>query len=617
MSSILRIAVWCSLGLLAAGTSVAQRVPDEYRGPITAREQLDLLSGDLETSFHQALDSFDREIVARPFDVALQVQRCRFIEEFSYQYEYEVWIDAIFELSEACDAELAARWDNHPEVILRRFEYLYGESLLEAAAPYDYPPNRPGWTDGQLSRLYEMLALAADATGNPDAGSFARLAVEIDARASVRLIAAESLVADDMPEEALAILSSPLVPTVPADNPFDATREMALLASIGERDRLLDLYSQLKEGAEYYDAIQTARALRDVGELELARVEFASAAEAASYDTYALFERFNFELGHGTGADAMSAYEGWRATGWAADPLGANRLALFVKDPSLPLMPRDLLGLAGFVLASLIVALAALIALAPVHYRGAVIRARRQIALDAGGWRLRHAWYALFSMGMSSVLSLYFIGPVVIGPSVETDWFSAAESEQFARYFLLDGLLFLVLLLPLCRASVGLGRFRGTVAWSIPKCLLLALGIALAFRLPLVLVQLAAPDSIAELVSSSVVWEFITAVGDRYGVFVALWLLAAVAPVAEEIAFRGVLLRSFSKNVSFGLANTLQAGLFALMHFDLPATPMLFALGLVAGVLAKRSGGLLAPIVFHAAFNLIVGAFVFIPGLSG
>ena len=82
------------------------------------------------------------------------------------------------------------------------------------------------------------------------------------------------------------------------------------------------------------------------------------------------------------------------------------------------------------------------------------------------------------------------------------------------------------------------------------------------------------------------------------------------APVGEEFLFRGLLLRACLRHVSFPVANGLQALLFAAMHFDLGAMPFLFAFGLAAGWLARRSGGLLAPMVMHAALNLVAGLLI-------
>jgi membrane protease YdiL (CAAX protease family) len=43
------------------------------------------------------------------------------------------------------------------------------------------------------------------------------------------------------------------------------------------------------------------------------------------------------------------------------------------------------------------------------------------------------------------------------------------------------------------------------------------------------------------------------------------------------------------------------------MHMEAAAAPFLFLLGIAAGVMARRSGGLLAAMILHAAFNIIGG----------
>ncbi len=86
----------------------------------------------------------------------------------------------------------------------------------------------------------------------------------------------------------------------------------------------------------------------------------------------------------------------------------------------------------------------------------------------------------------------------------------------------------------------------------------------------------------------------------------ALWIGAAlIAPVAEEMFFRGILqnflLGATKKN---GLAIALSATAFAAVHFSQPhAVPALFFLGVLLGAAYARTGRLVVPIAVHAAFN--------------
>jgi hypothetical protein len=146
--------------------------------------------------------------------------------------------------------------------------------------------------------------------------------------------------------------------------------------------------------------------------------------------------------------------------------------------------------------------------------------------------------------------------------------------------------------------------------WSIARCVLVGAGVALIFRLPMFAMMLAGTDMSTALRIDDALWQIIVEVDEIYGAAAALFVLAVAAPVGEELVFRGLLLRAALRDVSFPLANVVQAALFAAVHFDLEAAPFLFLFGLTAGWLARRSGGLLAPIVMHAVLNFVAAVLV-------
>jgi membrane protease YdiL (CAAX protease family) len=100
-----------------------------------------------------------------------------------------------------------------------------------------------------------------------------------------------------------------------------------------------------------------------------------------------------------------------------------------------------------------------------------------------------------------------------------------------------------------------------------------------------------------------------TEVRSQFGIAAALWVLCVVAPVLEEFIFRGVLLKTFTAHLGFGWANAVQAALFAAMHLNPGAAVFLFIVGAVCGLFAQRSGGLAAPMITHAVFNLIAAMY--------
>jgi membrane protease YdiL (CAAX protease family) len=89
-----------------------------------------------------------------------------------------------------------------------------------------------------------------------------------------------------------------------------------------------------------------------------------------------------------------------------------------------------------------------------------------------------------------------------------------------------------------------------------------------------------------------------------------LMILAAVvlAPLAEEVIFRGVLLPGLARQMHPGTALWISAALFALFHVPSHGLGAVFPglLGVVFGWARLRTGSLLAPIMLHAANNLLV-----------
>lgn len=85
---------------------------------------------------------------------------------------------------------------------------------------------------------------------------------------------------------------------------------------------------------------------------------------------------------------------------------------------------------------------------------------------------------------------------------------------------------------------------------------------------------------------------------------------AVVAPVVEEVLFRGLLLRALLRRMPATPAVGLSAMVFASAHLLDPGAllvlPGLLLVGLVNGVLAVRRGDLSRPILLHVGFNLLV-----------
>lgn len=79
-----------------------------------------------------------------------------------------------------------------------------------------------------------------------------------------------------------------------------------------------------------------------------------------------------------------------------------------------------------------------------------------------------------------------------------------------------------------------------------------------------------------------------------------------LAPVLEEMLFRGVLLRAFLARYPKWVAISYSALLFGVAHLNLYQFLLAFSLGLLFGWLFERSRSLLPSIAMHATFNTAV-----------
>ncbi len=82
-----------------------------------------------------------------------------------------------------------------------------------------------------------------------------------------------------------------------------------------------------------------------------------------------------------------------------------------------------------------------------------------------------------------------------------------------------------------------------------------------------------------------------------------------LAPVFEELLFRGLLLKALTQRFNFYLAATATAVVFALIHWSWPAFISLFLVGWVYAWLSHRSGSVLPAMLAHCTHNLITYLF--------
>ncbi len=85
---------------------------------------------------------------------------------------------------------------------------------------------------------------------------------------------------------------------------------------------------------------------------------------------------------------------------------------------------------------------------------------------------------------------------------------------------------------------------------------------------------------------------------------ILLTLFAVVlAPISEELIFRGCLFRFLKSKTNISFAFLISGALFALMHANLATFVPLMVIGILLAYVYEEEGNILVPICFHACFN--------------
>lgn len=104
--------------------------------------------------------------------------------------------------------------------------------------------------------------------------------------------------------------------------------------------------------------------------------------------------------------------------------------------------------------------------------------------------------------------------------------------------------------------------------------------------------------------------------GDPVAIGLLVVLAVVLAPISEELIFRGCLYRFLKSQTTRLPAQLISGTLFALMHANLFSFVPLMIVGVLLARVYERSGHLLVPIWFHAFFNGFSLLMLYVTSLS-
>lgn len=93
-----------------------------------------------------------------------------------------------------------------------------------------------------------------------------------------------------------------------------------------------------------------------------------------------------------------------------------------------------------------------------------------------------------------------------------------------------------------------------------------------------------------------------------------IWRYAVIAPLIEELLFRGIVYRFCAKKMPWQIAAVISALLFALYHGNIVQGCYAFVMGLMLAYAYHCFGSFAAAVLFHSAANLAVFLISYVPG---
>jgi uncharacterized protein len=94
---------------------------------------------------------------------------------------------------------------------------------------------------------------------------------------------------------------------------------------------------------------------------------------------------------------------------------------------------------------------------------------------------------------------------------------------------------------------------------------------------------------------------------DRLGMgssIISFLFIGILAPISEELIFRGIILQKCKRIMPFMFANLVQALIFGIYHMNVIQGIYSFAFGLLLGALLTKYKTILLPILLHSSLNI-------------
>ena len=574
---------------------------------------LQKIANSSDNIYRECISEYDAYLEKFPDDVAVMVEKCKFIQYA--QYDEEADYNPNQAEFDSCSASLIKRYPLDTEVLLFEISYLWGEDLEQVfeKAEASVKENPGDWNNEELAALYKAISenYYYDDENN-QALDYIEKAIANDTVYSYFIDYARILLELNRKKEALDVLLSVQDTT---EDTWRMSMKADMLLKLEAYQGALDVYHLIeKTDSTYNNNHELASALEGAGQYEPAR-EYLVADTAESWDKEgAVRDLLRYDLKHQDGSVCYESYNNLRDFGYLTDPIGLYRIKLFFLHPFQPWKFRDIIGILSLLVLLGLLAVIPYIWILPIHYLGKASGSALRKKPYEPAWGLKMFWFVSAGYLIASLFASV-AEPETLYTLVNSSYFDRA-TEMTSTVMGHESLIFIIILAVFGFAAMYKVKPRVLLgdSWSVRRSLFMGLALLFAFkiasgiyiRLGMEKFDISIDDlaSIPNIVLASK--QEIEAIITTFGKLPALLLIGLLVPVYEEIIFRGVVLDACTRNMNFNVANILQASVFSLVHGSVFLFPAFFLFGILTGSMRKRSGGLLPGIIFHAFNNISV-----------
>ena len=505
-----------------------------------------------------------------------------------------------------------ALYPEHPEVVLYKLDYTWSEERGELIDKYSAKVESTDteWTDIQRSKFYEIASSFLIEDDDRAAIRYAKKAEQFGDKLDLSISISEAYLRLGEDRKAKDALMNSLY--FESDNAWTLKRKGDLLISFNEIDEAAEMFDRAKvKDSSVVSNDSFYKIFSESNAPDLAR-NYLVKDTIGEWDKVSSIQKLlNHDIQYSNFDTAIQSYERMQELDYYDDFLGIKRIRLFLKSPFSGWTFNEFSHLFWLLVILVILFLIPYLWVLPIYSAKKYFKIKVKKELFNVDWNLKHFWLISFVFLFAQimlVLVLYYQDYINFYFEVATDYSTeiieetAAETAKANLFYFITLALLTVLFLNKKRL-----KFIFNTTFSLGKIIGMSIGFVFV---NLIVIKIAnalfPPEDIIALIRSLNSREEIGAILQEYGFPFAVLIVAVIAPLYEEIIFRGIILTSVEKHIGFIGANIIQATLFSLMHMNMQLFLFYFVFGLITGYVAKQSRGLLAGFIFHFVNNFIV-----------